>query len=89
MYFAADKKRVFDLLVEGSVFSNLDLFVVGGGKARAFTLTVAKVVDDGFVNIEGINKINTAKICGIEIVLKQVHTAHAVAGGPVSTVSLR
>ena len=87
MFFAAPNKRVFDLLVEGDVFSNLDLFVVGGGKAKAFTLTVAKVVDDGFVNIEGINKINTAKICGIEIVLKQVHTAHAVAGGPVSTIS--
>ena len=84
-FHAAPGKRVFDLFVEGTFFRNFDLFVVGGGKGNAFVITVAKLVDDGIVHIEGINKINTAKISGIEVVLKSVHTAHAVTGGPVST----
>lgn len=79
-------KRVFDLFVEGTFFRNFDIFVVGGGKGKAFVITIAKLVDDGIVHIEGINKINVAKISGIEVVLKSVHTAHAVTGGPVSTI---
>jgi hypothetical protein len=51
---------------------------------KAFTITVAKIVDDGFVSIQGIGRVNKAKISGIEIVLKEVHTTHPVSQGPVS-----
>jgi len=72
--------------VEGEVFYDVDVVLLGGGKAKAFTLEVAKVVDDGFVSIKGINKVNNAKISAIEILLKEVHTAHAVAQGPYVVV---
>ena len=88
-FHSAPGKRVFDLFVEGTFIRNFDIFVVGGGKGKAFILSIPKLVDDGIVNIEGINKINVAKIAGIEIVIKSVHTAHAVTGGPVSTFSAK
>ena len=69
--------------MEGVIFYDVDPFVLAGGKNIAFTLEVAKVVDDGFVNIEATTKKNQAKISGIEIILQEVHTAHAVAQGPV------
>lgn len=82
VFFSDPGKRVFDLYVEGEVFYNIDVVALGGGKAKAFTIEVAKIVDDGFVSIKGINKVNNAKISGIEIILQEVHTAHAVAQGP-------
>ena len=68
--------------VEGQVFESIDLVKVAGFSA-AFTIVVAKVVDDGFADIEMINLTNKAKLSGIEIKLKEVHAAHAVSGGPV------
>lgn len=71
------------MLVEDQAFTDIDLVKVGGF-ATAFTIEVAKVVDDGFVSIQTIDRINKAKLSGIEIILKEVHTAHAVSQGPVS-----
>jgi len=82
-FFTESGRRVFTLVVEGEVFESIDPFAVGGF-ANAFTLEVAKVVDDGFVSIQAISIVNNAKISGIEIIQKQVHTAHAVSQGPVS-----
>lgn len=73
------------MFVEGEFFKDLDLIVIGG-KLSAFTIEVAKVVDDGFVSIKGIKKVNHPKISAIEIILQEVHTAHAVAQGPYVVV---
>ena len=85
IYWTVPGKRVFTVLLEGQVFENIDLVLVGGA-ATAFTIQVAKVVDDGFVNVQMFNQINNAKLSGIEIILKEVHTAHAVSQGPVSAL---
>ena len=69
--------------MEDEIFPDIDIFAIGGYRT-AFTITVAKIVDDGFVSIRGIGRIKNAKISGIEIVLKEIHTAHAVSQGPVS-----
>jgi hypothetical protein len=84
VYFSESGKRVFTLVVEGEIFDDLDLVQIGGVYRTAFTIQVAKIVDDGFVSIQAISRVNKAKISGVEIVLKQVHTAHAVSQGPVS-----
>jgi hypothetical protein len=68
--------------VEGQIFDNIDLFQIVG-YAKAFTIVVPKVVDDGFANISMTSITNKAKLSGIEIRLNVVHTAHAVSGGPV------
>ena len=68
--------------VEGQIFENIDLFQVAG-YAKAFTIVVPKVVDDGFANIALTSITNKAKLSGIEIRLLEVHAAHAVSGGPV------
>lgn len=73
--------------MEDEIFPDIDIFAIGGYRT-AFTITVAKIVDDGFVSIRGIGRIKTAKISGIEIVLKEIHTAHAVSQGPVSHLSV-
>lgn len=85
IYFTEIGKRVFTLLVEGEIFESIDPVKIGGA-STAFTLQIAKVVDDGFVSIQSIKPscCNMPKLSGIEIVLKEVHTAHAVAQGPVS-----
>ena len=82
-FFNSTLKRLFTLVVENEVFPDVDLFAIGGYRT-AFTITVAKIVDDGFVSIRGIGRVNKAKISGIEIVLKEVHTTHPVSQGPVS-----
>lgn len=70
--------------MEGTIFEDLDLFVIGGNQAfYAFTISVPKLVDDGFVSIKATDQVDMAKISGIEIKLMEVHTAHAVALGPV------
>ena len=71
-------------MVEGEIFEDLDLVQIAGVYQTAFTVRIAKIVDDGFVSIQTISRVNKAKISGVEIVLKKVHTAHAVAQGPVS-----
>ena len=73
--------------MEGQIFDNIDLFQVVG-YAKAFTLVVPKVVDDGFANIALTSITNKAKLSGIEIKLKEVHAAHAVSGGPVRCPSV-
>jgi len=73
------------VVVEDQYFIDTDLVKVGGA-ATAFTIEVAKVVDDGFVSIQTIDRINKAKLSGIEIILKEVHTAHAVSQGPYTVV---
>jgi len=68
-------RRVFDLEVEGHKFDNLDLFVIGGNQRDvAFTVQVAKLVDDGIVSIKTTNGVNKAKLSGIEIRLQELHT---------------
>ena len=84
VYFAEPGKRIFTLVVEGEIFEDLDLVQIAGVYQTAFTVRIAKIVDDGFVSIQTISRVNKAKISGVEIVLKKVHTAHAVAQGPVS-----
>jgi len=84
VYFAKAGSRVFSLVVEGRREENIDIFVIGGAQNKAFTVESAQVVDDGFVSIKSINKIDNAKLSAIEIHLKEIHTAHAVAQGPVS-----
>ena len=70
--------------VEGEKFNNIDLFVMGGNKANiAFPIQIAKLVDDGFVTITLTTLTDNAKLSGIEIRLKELHTAHAVSQGPV------
>lgn len=87
IFFVDPNKRVFDLFVEGEIFKAVDLIVIGGGIGdKAFTFEVAKVVDDGFVSIQTFNIKNNAKLSGIEIIQKEVHTAHAVAQGPYVVV---
>lgn len=86
IYFNEPGRRLFDMTIESKLFQNIDPFVIGGGKNRAFTLTSASLVDDGFVSIKLTPKINNAKISGIEIIMLEIHTAHAVAQGPYSVV---
>lgn len=88
VFFPDPGKRIFTLVVEDTIIENIDPFVIGGGKNKAFTLVVPGIVDDGFVNIESINKVNNAKLSGIEIILSEIHTAHAVSQGPVSHLYL-
>jgi len=76
------------MVVEDKIFTDLDVFVLGGGKSKAFMLQVSGVVDDGFVNIQMFSKVNNPKLSGIEIIQKEIHTAHAVSGGPVSHLYL-
>jgi len=87
IYFTESGKRIFTVVVENQVFEDIDLIPVGGF-ATAFTIELAKIVDDGFVSIQTIDRINKAKLSGIEIILKEVHTAHAVSQGPVSSICL-
>ena len=68
--------------MEGQIFENIDLYQVVG-YAKAFTIVVPKVVEDGFANIALTSVTNKAKLSGIEIKLLEVHAAHAVSGGPV------
>jgi len=88
IFFTESGKRVFDMVIEDQLFEGNDLIGIGG-YATAFTIRVAKVVDDGFVSIAMTNNINKAKLSGIEVILKEVHTAHAVAQGPVSSANLK
>lgn len=70
--------------VEGEKFNNIDLYVMGGNQANvAFPIQIAKLVDDGFVTITLTTQVDNAKLSGIEIRLKELHTAHAVSQGPV------
>lgn len=87
LYWQNEGGRVFDLEVEGQLFEDVDIFkLAGNARYKAFTLDVYPLVDDGAVSIRLTNKIDWAKLSGIEIKLQSLHTAHAVANGPVSFV---
>jgi hypothetical protein len=83
-YWTAKGARIFNIDVEGEKFNNVDIFVMGGNQANvAFPIQIAKLVDDGFVTITMTTLTDNAKLSGIEIRLKELHTAHAVSQGPV------
>lgn len=84
VYHDEPGSRVFSLVVEDRRQEDIDLLVIGGAKNRAFTIESLQVVDDGFVSIKSINIKDYAKLSAIEIHFKEIHTAHAVAQGPVS-----
>jgi len=87
LYWQIEGGRVFDLEVEGQLFEDVDVFkLAGNARYKAFTLDVYPLVDDGAVSIRLTNKIDWAKVSGIEIKLQSLHTAHAVANGPVSFI---
>jgi len=60
-YFTEPGKRVFDIDVEGTALSDVDIVQLGGDLARkAMTLDVSTTVSDGFLNINFLN--NNPKI---------------------------
>ena len=83
-------KRLFDINVEGKVYSNIDLFALGG-MLTAFTIKTVKIVEDGAVSIKFTNAnpvVGTPKINGIAIKLVSPHYAHSVSNGPYAVVDL-
>ena len=83
-FWQAKGARIFNMIVEGQKFESLDLYSIGGNQGLvAFTIQTTKLVDDGFVSIQMTTVTDNAKLSGIEIRQKELHTAHAVSQGPV------
>jgi hypothetical protein len=89
-YFQNAGSRVFDLTIEGKVFYAVDIIVIAGGPFVATTLQSAQVIDDGFIDImvskNDTTGVDNPKISAIEVKRLAPHTAHAVSGGPYSSV---
>lgn len=87
VFFKEKGKRLFDVTMEGvKVFTNVDIFQLGGGQdLKAITLVTPQTVSDGVLSMlftDSVPKANQPKISGIEIKRLAPHLAHAVAGGP-------
>ena len=83
-------KRLFNIDVEGKVYTNIDIFAVGG-LLTAFTIQTVRIVEDGAVSIKFTNAspvVGTPKINGIAIKLVAPHYAHSVSNGPYVVVDL-
>jgi len=77
----APGQRVFDVEVEGTTLPNVDLIQLGSGvNYKAITLTFAPLVEDGFLDIKLIGKVDNPKLSAIEITLIEPHLAHSVPG---------
>jgi len=71
--------RVFSLQVGDRKIQDIDIFSIGGGADKAFTIESAQTIDKGVLSIKTFNQKDNAKLSAIEIRLKELHTAHAVA----------
>jgi hypothetical protein len=80
---------VFNITVESQEFSNVDIFSIAGGSARAVTLSAILLVDDGYVSISVAKNKYEPKINGIEIKKALPHIAHSVSNGPYRAVDSR
>ena len=74
LYFAenygvidAPGERVFDVNVEGTLLSNLDVYAETGGRNRALMKEFNVAVNDGYLNINFTKKIENTLIDGLEI----------------------
>ena len=89
-FYYAEGKRVFDIRIQNNTaFENVDILkLTGGVRYQAVTLESTQVVSTGKLTIELV-KLNSGdpKLCGIEVSLVAPHLAHAVAGGPYTTVA--
>jgi IPT/TIG domain len=77
-------KRLFNINVEGKIYTNIDLYAMGG-LLTAFTIETVRIVDDGAVSISFINAspmVGAPKINAIAIKLVAPHLAHSVSNGP-------
>jgi hypothetical protein len=80
--------RRFNISIEGTTFTEVDIVSIGGGGQRAVVLTAYPLVDDGAltITVTAIANFNQPCMSGIEIKLSVPHIAHAVANGPYSAV---
>ncbi len=68
IYFNNANNRLFDVFIEGEKkASNIDVFVLAGGKNIAFDTTFIVTVSDSLLEIEFASSIDNAAIKGIEI----------------------
>jgi hypothetical protein len=79
--------RKFNINIEGTTFTEVDIASIVGGVQRAVVLTAYPRVDDGALTIT-VTAIGFDQPCmsGIEIKESVPHIAHAVANGPYSAV---
>jgi Malectin domain/IPT/TIG domain len=85
--YNATRQRLFDVLVENELISNVDIFQNAGGNFTATRLQVFQIVDDNFLSIRFTRSVQFPNaglptLSGIEVALDQPHVAHAVATGP-------
>jgi len=67
-HFTTAGKRVFDVYVEGElILDNFDPYVMAGGFATGYHVTVTPLVTDGSITIEFKRVIEHPKISGIEV----------------------
>ena len=83
-------KRLFNINVEGKVYTNIDLIAIGG-ILTAFTIKTVKIVEDGAVSIKLYSAspvVGSPKINAIAIKLVAPHYAHSVSNGPYVVVDV-
>jgi hypothetical protein len=62
-------QRLFDIETEGSIrVSNYDIFAQAGGRYRGVVAEFAVEVSDGILNLDLLNRLDSARISGIEII---------------------
>lgn len=74
--------RIFNMNVEGKLYSDIDIVALSATKQSrtAITVSIVQLIDDGAASISFLyGKSENPIICGIEILLVAPHLAHAVA----------
>lgn len=81
-------KRKFNVEIEGTVFTNLDIVEIAGSANTPITIDTAAIVEDGFLSItltNAIPKVNNPKLSGIEIKVRRKYPS-AIVTSRISTI---
>lgn len=92
LYWTAPGQRLFNVDIESTTYTSVDIFELAGGKSKAFTLETPVIVSDGHLSISLSDNIDPkqdqAKLSAIEVKFVGPHLAHSVANGPYKAVDI-